>query len=265
MFTDFFANLLFPPVCVVCRVRIGSGVVCEACLATIELNPALMCGECHRWLGSGAGGGAALATGNATPPFVSPCHPDFPFILGGAGRYENPVLQSLIHNLKFRSISVAAQPLGDLLVRYVRGLEANSGIDLVAGSSLLANFVVMPIPLSRRRLRSRGYNQAELIARRFAAEMSLPLDTTTLIRTRYAKPQSDILDVAARRKNIRGVFAVTDDSSGASVAARNSLRGKNIILIDDVSTTGSTFYEASLALKSAGAGKIIALATAKTM
>jgi ComF family protein len=242
MFTDVITNILFPPACVACRARVSHGAVCEACLATIEINPALMCGECHAWIASPA----------------SSCHPDYPFILGGASPYENPVLQSLIHHLKFRSISVAAEPLGDLLVRYVEQVKNNSGFDFPAAAAV-ANFIVMPIPLSRRRWRSRGYNQAEFIARRFADALSLPLDTTTLIRARHAKPQSDITNEAARRENIRGVFAVSDDAR-----SRAAVRDKNIILIDDVSTTGSTFYEASLALKATGAGTIIALAVAKT-
>ena len=182
--------------------------------------------------------------------FSSACHPNFPFVLGGAGHYDTAALQLLIHNLKFRSLSIAAEPLGDLLVRYVRLLE----LDL-AGQS----FTVMPIPLSRRRRRARGYNQAELIARRFADELALPLDARTLIRARHAKPQSDILNVAERRENIRGAFTVTNDA-----CLHDTVCGKNIILIDYVSTTGSTFYEAALVLKAAGAGTIIALAVAKT-
>lgn len=244
MFTDFIANILFPPICLACRARIGHGVVCESCLSRIELNDALLCGECHAW----------ITKTDAARPFASPCHPDFPFVLGGAGHYENPILQSLIHHLKFQSISTAAKPLGDLLVQYVRlvGLDRCNDFDLTS-------FIVMPIPLSRRRRRSRGYNQAQLIAQRFAAEMSLPLNTTTLVRSRHAKPQSDISSVAERRENIRGVFAVADDAR-----AHDAVRNKNILLIDDVSTTGSTFYEAALVLKTVGAGRIIALAVAKT-
>ncbi len=241
MSADFIANILFPPVCVACRARIARGAVCDTCFAGIELNNALMCGACHAWVVTAAGDSA------------SPCHPDFPFMLGGAAPYENRVLQSLIHHLKFRSISIAAEPLGDLLYNYARRLPVDFAVDF-------SDFVVMPVPLSRRRRRSRGYNQAELIARRFASRLSLPLDTATLIRSRHAKPQSDIGDVAERRENIRGVFAVADDSG----ATRSTVFGKNIILIDDVSTTGSTFYEAALVLKAAGADRIVALAVAKT-
>lgn len=255
MFTDFIANVLFPPICLACRARIGHGAVCESCLSHIELNNALLCGECHAWITP------AWATSSVgaskTDGFTSTCHPNFPFVLGGAGHYENPILQALIHHLKFRSISTAAEPLGDLLVQYVQLI----GLDRPAD---LAGFTVMPIPLSRRRRRSRGYNQAELIARRFAAEMSLPLDTTTLVRARHAKPQSDITNVAERRENIRGVFAVSDDARSHGANSHDTVCSKNIILIDDVSTTGSTFYEAALVLKAAGADRILALAVAKT-
>jgi ComF family protein len=268
MFADFVTNILFPPTCIACRHRIARGVVCDACFATIDLNPALMCGECHAWLAPPATPSAKFGAAgkSATAAFASPCHPDFPFVLGGAGRYDNPVLQSLIHHLKFRSLTAAAEPLSDLLVRYAERMGVVSGSgdgDTSFISTAAADFAVIPIPLSRRRRRSRGYNQAELIARRFAAELSLPLDTTTLVRARHAKPQSDIANIAERRENIRGVFAIANNFRGASTGC--NLHTKNIILIDDVSTTGSTFYEAARVLQSAGAQHIIALAVAKTM
>jgi ComF family protein len=234
MLIDLLTNIIFPPVCVACRKRIPRGAVCDTCLASVALHDALMCGACH----------ATSVDPGEVLDGRSHCHPDFPFLLGGATDYENPVVAALAHNLKFRFIRGAAESLGDLLYNYA----TRTGIDF-------SDFTTVPIPLSRRRLRERGFNQAELIARRFAQNNSSMIDTSLLVRTKYAKPQSETGSPAERRENIRGVFVVPNP---------DMVRGRNILLIDDVSTSGATFLEAATTLKSAGAGKIIALAVAKT-
>jgi ComF family protein len=234
MLFELLTNILFPPVCIVCERSIGHGVICETCFSTIEIRNGLMCGECHLPL---------AATGSP----VSQCHPDSLFILGAATSYEDKSAQSLIHHLKFKSVRAAAEPLGELLYNY-----ASRHLDL-------ADYVAMPIPLSRRRARSRGYNQAELIARHFAVRIGLPIEVNALVRAKHMKPQSGTTSEAERKENIRGAFAVRD-----TPAARAAIAGRHILLIDDVSTSGSTFLEASRMLKLAGAKKIIALAVAKT-
>ena len=115
----------------------------------------------------------------------------------------------------------------------------------------------MPIPLSRRRFRARGFNQAEFLARPIADFLELPLDTTTFTRIRHTKPQTETESAAERRENLRGCFAVLDTGNSRAV------RGKNILLVDDVTTTGTTFLEAARTLKAAGAGTVYALAAAK--
>lgn len=231
---DWIANILFPSVCVACHARIACGVVCEPCFLGIVLRDGFLCGECH----------APLQFIGAAGLRASPCHPDFPYILGAATDYADTTVQSLIHHLKFRLIPGAADPLAELMIRYLEGAELRS-----------AGFVAMPIPLSARRFRARGYNQAELIARRVARALDIPVVTDVLIRAKHTKPQSDTTSEAERRENIQGAYAIT---------AHSAIRGANILLIDDVSTSGATFLEASRVLKAAGAGKIIAVAVAKT-
>jgi len=253
---DFVANILFPPVCVACRGRIVRGVICDACFSNVEIRDSLVCGECF----------APLPEPNSNPPSLvgaplaqSACHPDFPYVLGAAGHYEDKVLQSLIHHLKFRSIKGAAEPIAELMASYI----SHAAIDL-------SGYIAVPIPLSRQRFRVRGYNQSELIARRLAAALAdknsihppisnLPIETDILIRAKHAKPQSETTNAAERKENIRGAYAIQD-----SVAAHEAIRDANIILIDDVSTSGATFLEASRVLKAAGAKTILALAAAKT-
>jgi predicted amidophosphoribosyltransferase len=98
-----------------------------------------------------------------------------------------------------------------------------------------------------------------MIARHLATmleknDVALPVSTDILIRAKHTAPQSGTEHVAERKENIRGAFAVKDP---------DAVRGKNILLIDDVATSGATFLEAALTLKAAGAQKIICLAAAK--
>jgi ComF family protein len=228
MFPDLLTNLFFPRTCVSCGATIVSGAACAVCMKSIAFRGGLACGTCFR-------------TVTMRDPPV--CHPSTPYLLGAAAHYQNATVQALVHHLKFRSIEDAAQTLGDIIVRWARDNEFH-----------FENFYVMPIPLSRQRRRMRGYNQAELIARHFAGSFRLPLETKLLIRTRHAKPQSETATLAERTTNIRGVFAIREP---------DRIRGKNILLIDDVITSGTTFLEASRVVRIGGARSIIALAAAK--
>lgn len=177
-----------------------------------------------------------------------------------AGDYENLLLADLIKKLKFNSLSA----LGEILAEFIslfwqgRAIIQSEGIfslskSLPASKSSpdFKNILVIPIPLSRRRERARGFNQAEIIARKFAENFSYPL-SCRLIKQHQTKAQSS-LSAHKRMNNLSGAFAWTGES----------LQNKNIILIDDVITTGATMQEAASILKQAGAEKIIALAVAK--
>jgi ComF family protein len=112
---------------------------------------------------------------------------------------------------------------------------------------------VVPVPLSRRRRRERGFNQAELIARAVAREARLPLRSRVLRKTREAPPQAG-LSAAARRKNALSAYRAR---------LPRSLRGKTLLLVDDVLTTGATAESAARALLAAGAGAVDVLTLAR--
>jgi len=230
---ELLASVLFPRSCLICRKYLRTDVLCEGCRRTIAVASTSFCGQC----------GAALPC--ADPPHISasPCHPAFPYVLGAAGSYDDKALTTLIHSLKFRDMRAAAAPLADLMAEYVLFLKID-----------LREYLVMPIPLSRQRFRARGFNQSACIAKRFAEQLLLPLETRCLFRTKHAKPQSETENLKERKGNIRGCFTVVDTEA---------IRGKNIVLVDDVCTSGATFLEAAQALKSAGAAKIFALAAAR--
>lgn len=115
--------------------------------------------------------------------------------------------------------------------------------------------IVTWAPLSRRRLRERGYDQARLLAERAAAHMGC--DCRKLLRKlRNNPPQSGTADAAARRENVAGVYELETDTV---------LQGKRILLVDDIVTTGSTLSECARTLKKSGASQVVALTVAATL
>lgn len=109
--------------------------------------------------------------------------------------------------------------------------------------------LLAPIPLHPARMRERGYNQSELLARRVSQLTGIPTDNA-LRRVKNTRTQARIVDAKKRRQNLEGAFAVTNPET---------LRNKQILLIDDVTTTGATLDAAAKALKAAGAGIVYAL------
>jgi len=224
---EFLLDLIFPRTCVSCGVRIGAGAVCTACIARIARRQTFFCGRCRARI----------------PGTEKICHKDVPYLAGAAGDYGDPVIKNLVHALKFTGIRDASIPLGKILSEFILRLP-------VAWDE----FTLVPIPLSPKRLRERGYNQAELISRVVSRETGIPLRTDILVRAKDAPAQSTIKGHDARMKNVAGCFAL--DARAAEIPA-------HIALVDDVTTSGATLDAAARALKAAGVKKIIALAVAR--
>jgi len=231
---NFFGDIFFPPACVGCGDSILCGVICDTCRHGIDGFDTLFCGTCVARL----------------PEQKKICHKDAPYLLGAAGRYDDEALRALIHALKFQGIAGAAEPLAEILLAYV----ARLGLDL-------RDFIAVPVPLSTKRARARGFNQSALIARPFARALGIPCEEHLLARVIHRKPQSETEDIFERRENVHDCFALAD--AGGANGGTITAQGKKIILIDDVTTSGTTFTEAARVLKSGGAKKIIALAVAK--
>lgn len=165
------------------------------------------------------------------------------------GCYDNG-LKHLIHAFKYRNIPQLAQPLGELLAWGFRKYFSDQGIDLV-----------VPVPLHPRRMRSRGFNQAYLLAREISPgsqeleqNRDLPMiGPKTMVRIRATRPQTG-LGRELRRKNIRNAFRVR---------RTEAVKGKSILLVDDVYTTGVTVNECARMLKKAGADRVAVLTLAR--
>jgi ComF family protein len=157
------------------------------------------------------------------------------FVYGGA-------VARAITRCKYERRPDLARPLGDLLASA-----------LVAHGPPLAGAVVVPVPLHRARLAERGFNQAALIAARVARRLGRPLKPRLLARDRDT-PQQAWLDRGARIQNVAGAFRVRDPES---------LRGRAVLLVDDVRTTGATLGACSRVLVEARASSVVRAVVAR--
>jgi competence protein ComFC len=167
--------------------------------------------------------------------------------------YRHPPIKRSLHLFKYKNKKGLAPVFAEVL--HGKILEELSEL------SVLENFshaILIPIPLSKSRHRERGYNQAELICKeliKLDGNTNLKLESKILIKQKDIEHQARIRNRAERLKNIIGSFAV---KSGAE----NLIAKRNIILIDDILTTGATLSEAKKVLKKAGARKVIAFTIA---
>ncbi len=158
-------------------------------------------------------------------------------------------LRSLILQLKFQRRERLGARLGTLLGMLWEPLMA--GMDI-------RNAVIVPVPLHGSRERQRGFNQAVLLAQGLSRDLTRQrgvtnIETRALLRTRATPPQTG-LSLAARRENVRGAFSVADPES---------VRGRAVVLVDDVMTTGSTLSSCASALKAAGARRVVTMTLAR--
>jgi ComF family protein len=235
---------LFPSDCRLCGnplLNISRLPVCDECLAAMHPISGLLCATCGErvegpWL---AGEVRCNLCRRLEPPYVKAT---------AYGSYESG-LRELIHLLKYEQVRPAANVLGRMLAEAVEDLRP-----LFAGKPIVA-----PVPLHARKLRQRGFNQAELIAqvatKLMPAENRLQLSSGVLQRCRETQSQIG-LSRHQRRENMRGAFAVVKPEE---------IGGCEILLVDDVFTTGTTVSECARVLRRAGASKIFVATVARTL
>jgi ComF family protein len=234
-------SILFPSDCRICRApltNIASLPVCDPCLAQIVPLEGPLCQIC----------GEKLFHPNAETEDVPLC----PICrrvgahyrrAAAYGAYEG-ALRDLIHLFKYNGIRPAGTVLGGLLNQTVTSMALPDSV------------IVIPVPLWSGKRTTRGFNQAEAIARsfiHFQSSSSIQLDTSILVRTRETASQTG-LTRHQRRANVRGAFAVVKPVR---------VKGRTILIVDDVMTTGTTAGECARVLRRAGAKEVFVATIAR--
>lgn len=218
------AAFLFPITCAACGADLPHDDqfrLCPRCRSALRMLDGLVCVTCGVPLDSGGAHCYACRSGAC---YRFAC-------LRSAVRYEG-VARKLIHAFKYGNRDYLTRALGSVLTDCVRRHE-----------TILAADIIVPVPMHWTKKWLRGYNQAELLARHAAAELHMPVHTGVLRRRRRGKVQA-ALDRESRKQNVRNLIAVRDG---------RPVRGKRILLIDDVATTGATLDACAAALRTAGA------------
>jgi len=159
--------------------------------------------------------------------------------------YQNKFIQNLIKKFKYEPfVKELDQTLAVLIIEHFESLDQKPDFK---------DFVLIPVPLAKKRLKWRGYNQAEEIGKHLAIFFRIPLVGDVLLKTKTTLPQIELAK-EKREENVKGIFAIKTPEV---------IRGKKILLVDDVYTTGATMEECARILKESGAKEIIGLAIAR--
>ncbi|MGE5893179.1 MAG: ComF family protein [bacterium] len=222
-------DLLFPSSCPVCRSRSDSlltSPVCASCWEEIEKHPGTGCRTCGA-ITSYDPGDRCQECRNIKPVFDR---------VITFGLYDGP-LKEIIHAMKFRQMKKLALLLGRELAQ----------LDLPDAD------VLVPVPLGRKGLRDREFNQAALMAKKVSEKTGIPLVLNRLVKIRETVPQST-LPAQERKDNVKNAYAL----SGPMSCMR-------VMLVDDIVTTGATVNECARVLRKAGAASVSVLAAARAV
>lgn len=214
MVKKFLLNLLFPQFCFSCRKE--GNYLCEDCQSILGIL------ETHQ----------KYSTQNLN---------DLYFTID----YQNSLIKNLIQQFKYEPfIKELAKTLASLIIEHFQLLDNKPDF---------FDFVLIPVPLDKKRLKWRGFNQAEELAKELSCFLKIPLLNNALIKTKETLPQVELSE-EARKKNIKGVFLVKE---------RELIQNRKIILVDDIFTTGLTMEECAKVLKIAGAKKVWGVVVAR--
>jgi ComF family protein len=240
-------DLIYPPHCLVCGQH-GQPALCANCAAQFAPIPTPTCAVCGRPQDRGHDGAGAAsaecrtcaaAAAAAAAAVMAESMGGWGFETARAAAIYEGALRQAIHRLKYNHAWALGEPLGAFLAN-------RCVVDGLLGRGMSFDCVA-PVPIHAARFRTRGFNQAALLAEPLAAMLGVPLVPHLLRRTRRTAPQVG-LDVGARRQNLSGAFVVAGEPA--------QVDGRNVLLVDDVFTTGATVSACSHALRAAGARRV---------
>ena len=230
-------DIVYPKRCLACKNKLGASsidnLICTGCWGDIKRNIPPFCHSCGRHLEK-----ANFSKNICAHCIKKSLHFDRAF----SPCIYTGVIKELIHEFKYKSKDYLGFPLSRFMIEFIR--EYNLPIGYL-------DFIV-PIPLHKTRLREREFNQAEILSNYISREFKKEVLTDALWRLRYTKTQTD-LEMDKRLLNVKDSFSVNN---------LKSIKGKNLLIVDDVLTTGATASCAAQSLKDAGANVVFVLTLA---
>ncbi|MEI7890346.1 MAG: ComF family protein [bacterium] len=232
---NFLLDTIFPISCICCKKE--GNWICQKCFASIKIKEEHVCPVCEKVL-THAGRTCVNCKNFSEKNFLSGLLP--------ACSYNQSIVSKAVHLFKYRFIKDLSVTLANLMTRAAQKTE------------FPIPDLIIPVPLHQKRLRWRGFNQSQLLARKFANNLlpniKLKLSTKILLRNRNTSPQMNIEDWVGRQQNISEAFSVSPTAD---------IKNKTVLLVDDIATTGSTIFECAKTLKLAGAKEVFAIVIAR--
>ena len=184
-----------------------------------------------------------------------------------AAPYTNPLIKNLIQKFKYEPfVRNLSKSLSSLIIEHFQLLDNKPGFFNFSPYSFLSNepnqkeyiksspeFILIPVPLEKRKLKWRGFNQAEEISKELSIFLKIPVIRDCLLKIKETIPQVELLE-KERERNVLGAFLVRNE---------NRIKERRILLVDDIYTTGSTMEECARVLKEAGVKEVIGIVIAR--
>ena len=233
----FLLDLFFPKFCLGCQ---KEGIyLCDDCRALLDIAEFdyCLCDTKPQRLPPDQKSGKC---GRCTDKKLSGIYSALPY-------KEKQLTRKLIYQFKYQPyLKDLAKTLSSILIEHFVISGKNT-------DEIWSGGILLPVPLDKKKLKSRGYNQSEELAKELSKILLIPVVSENLIKIKYTKPQME-LSKEEREKNLKNVFTIKNPEK---------ISGKKIFLVDDVYTTGSTMQECAKILKEAGAKQIWGIVIAR--
>ncbi len=230
-------NLVFPRFCLNCQKE--GNYLCQDCFSLIDIQTFQYCPFCNpaKIVFDGKACYSCRKSKKLTGLFC-------------AASYQNFIIKKLISQFKYEPyIKELAKPMAVLIIQHFQLLDYPPPF-----FKDRTGFVLMPVPLHKKRLKWRGFNQAEEISRQLSNFSKIALLSGVLLKTKETIPQVELSGKQQREENLKEVFICQN---------KNLIKEKKILLVDDVFTTGSTMEECARVLKDSGAKEVWGITAAR--
>lgn len=240
----FILDIIFPIYCLSCGEE--GDWICKECFKKITLLKKQACPICGN---ESKGGVRCFNCRNkseingviSASAYWEPGNQD-------AKEAKDSFVKKAVHIFKYRFVKDLSKPLAELMIGQLKNRQiVKKQAPIPFGPDIESDKIIIPVPLHAKRLRWRGFNQAELLAKNLSDYFDLPLENSILIRKRNNIPQVEVKDRRERMENIKDAFGCVNTEL---------IKGKTIILIDDVCTTSATLSECAKVLKKSGAREV---------